>query len=171
MEDLLIFASAATGEHSESLLSALGIDWKLLVEQAIAFLILVFVLGKWVYPPLMKAVDSRREAIETAQKESREAEEKLAQAESKVADMLATARTEADEILARTQQESAKVVAEAEEKAKKRGEQIIASAREQLDLDVSKAREALKKDTIELVALATERVVGEKLNADKDADL
>ena len=47
----------------------------------------------------------------------------------------------------------------------------MADARAQLDLDVSKAREALRKDTVELVALATERVVGEKLDAAKDADL
>jgi len=38
-------------------------------------------------------------------------------------------------------------------------------------VDVSKAREALKKDTVELVALATERVIGEKLDERKDADL
>lgn len=175
MEDLLLtFASAATeatSEHSEGLFSALGIDWKLLVEQALAFLVLVFLLGKFVYPALMKAVDSRREQIEAGMKEAKEAEDKLAEAESKVADLLADARKEADEMLARTQQEANAVVADAEDKAKQRAEQIVADAREQLDRDVRKAREALKKDTVELVALATEKVVGEKLDAQKDGKL
>lgn len=175
MEDLLIFASTAaaeaTSEHSESLFTALGIDWKLLVEQALAFLILVLVLAKFVYPALMKAVDGRREQIEAGMKEAKQAEEKLAEAESKVADLLAEARKDADEMLARTQQEANAVVADAEDKAKVRAEQIVADAREQLERDVRKAREALKKDTIELVALATEKVVGEKLDAQKDGKL
>ncbi|MGH7157543.1 MAG: F0F1 ATP synthase subunit B [Candidatus Saccharimonadales bacterium] len=176
MEDLLIFASTAAAEavspeQSESLFSALGIDWKLLVEQALAFLILVFLLAKFVYPALMKAVDNRREQVEAGMREAKEAEEKLAEAESKVAGMLADARSEADDMLARTQQEANAVVADAEDKAKVRAEQIVADAREQLDRDVRKAREVLKKDTIELVALATEKVIGEKLDAQKDGKL
>lgn len=158
-------------EESQSLFTALGIDLTLLIEQTLAFLILMFLLGKFVYPALMKAVDSRREAIEATMKEAKDAEEALAAAETKVADMLAEARKEADEILARTQQESTTLVADAEDKAKTRAEQIVADARQQLSVDVAKAREALKKDTVELVALATERVVGEKLDPSKDSSL
>lgn len=172
MQELLIVAStAATSEESQSLLGALGIDWKLLVEQALAFLILVVVLGKFVYPVLMRAVDNRREQIEAAGKEAKEAEEALANAEAKVADMLADARKEADEMLARTQQEANTLVSEAEDKAKQRAEQIVVDARTQLDIDVRKARQALKKDTVELVALATEKIVGEKLDTQKDSKL
>lgn len=172
MQQLFLIASTtAESEGSQSLLSALGIDVGLLIQQAIAFLILVAVLAKFVYPALIKAVDTRREQIEASAREAKEAEEALANAESKVAEMLADARKEADDILARTQREAADMVADAESKAKTRAEQIVADARAQLDLDVAKAREALKKDTIELVALATERVVGEKLDERKDAEL
>lgn len=164
-------AAHAAAEASPGLLQALGIDWKLFVAQGIAFLILVAILGKFVYPTLMKSIDDRRAAIEAGVKEAKEAEEALGKAEAKVADMLAEARKEADDILARTQKEAAEVVAEAETKAKTRADQIVADARAQLDLEVSKAREVLRKDTVELVALATERVVGEKLDAAKDADL
>lgn len=172
MQDLFLIASTTPhAEESQSLFTALGIDVGLLIQQALAFLILVAVLGKFVYPALMKAVDGRREQIEAGIKEAKQAEESLAKAESKVSDMLAEARKEADEILARTNQEAASVVADAEEKAKARAAQIVADARQQLEVDVAKARQALKRDTIELVALATERVVGEKLDEKKDADL
>jgi F-type H+-transporting ATPase subunit b len=164
-------AAAATHEETQSLFTALGIDVTLLIEQALAFLILVFLLGKFVYPALMKAVDNRREQIEAGMKEAKQAEEALVTAESKVADLLADARKEADDILARTQQEASSLVAEAEDKAKTRAEQIVADARQQLSIDVAKARDALKKDTIELVALATERVIHEKLDDRKDAEL
>jgi F-type H+-transporting ATPase subunit b len=165
------FATETTTETTPGLFEALGINWQLFIAQAIAFLILVAILGKFVYPVLVKTIEDRRTAIEEGLKEAKEGEAALEKAEATVAEMLAKARTEADEILARTHQEATSLVAEAEDKAKKRGEQIVSAAREQLDLDITKARETLKKDTIELVALATERVVGEKLNAEKDADL
>lgn len=161
----------ASTESNPGLLQALGIDGKLLVEQAIAFLILVAILGKFVYPALVKVIEARREQIEAGMQEAKQAEEALANAESKVADMLSDARKEADEILARSHQEATSMVADAEEKAKQRAEQIVADARTQLDADVRKAREALKSETIKLVALATEQVVGEKLDQNKDANL
>jgi len=167
-----LFASTeAAAESSPGLLQALGIDWKLLITQGIAFLILVAILKKYVYPVLVKTVDDRRAAIEAGLKEAKESQEAMEKAEAKVAKLLAQARKDADDMLARTQKEAASVVAEAENKAKTRAEQIVADARAQLDVDVAKARQTLKKDTIELVALATERVIGEKLDAGKDAEL
>lgn len=169
MHDLLIVAS--TEEASAGLFEALGLDVKLLIEQAIAFLILVAILGKFVYPALVKAIDSRREQIEAGMQEAKQAEEALVNAEAKVADMLADARKEADDIIARTQQEANSMVADAEEKAKGRAEQIVNDARAQLDTDIAKARRMLKEETVQLVALATEKVVGEKLDERKDANL
>jgi len=167
--DSLIVASAEAS--NPGLLQALGIDGKLLLEQAIAFLILVAILAKFVYPALIKAIDNRRDQIEAGMKEAKEAGEALERAEAKVADLLAEARTEADGIIARSQKEAAAQVAEAEEKAKSRAEQIVQEARAQLDTDVAKARQALKKDTIELVAQATEKIVKEKIDPKKDANL
>lgn len=172
MEILTLVANAAASEEASSgILGALGIDWKLLVEQAIAFLILVAVLGKFVYPVLMKSIDDRREAIEAGLKEAKESQEALEKAEAKVSELLAEARKDADALLQRSHQEATTMVAEAEEKAKVRAEQIVDDARAQLATDVAKAREALKAETIKLVAVATEQVIGEKLDASKDAGL
>jgi len=171
MYDFLIVASTAGHEESAGLFQALGIDWKLLIEQGLAFLILVFVLGKFVYPALIKAVDARRDTIEAGMKEAKQAEEALVRAEEKVGDMLADARKEADEIIARSHQEASAMVSEAEDKAKSRAEQIVADARTQLDVDVRKARETLKGETIKLVALATEQIIEEKLDEKKDTKL
>lgn len=169
MQEILLVASTA-GE-SQDLFSALGLDWRLLLQQALAFLLLAFLLGKFVYPVLMRAVDGRREQIEAGLREAKEGQEALAKAEEKSADMLAGTRAEADAILTRTQADANALIAEAEEKAKKRAEQIIADAHTQLEADIRKARQALKTETIELVAAATEKVVGEKLDERTDAKL
>lgn len=171
MQFLFATTAEAASQHTPGLFEALGINVTLFIEQGVAFLILVFILGKFVYPTLMKAIDDRRAAIEAGLQEAKESQEALAKAEASASELLEQARKDADDMLARTHQEAASMVAEAESKAKQRAEQIVADARAQLSLDVAKAREALKKDTVELVALATERMVGDKLDAQKDTEL
>jgi F-type H+-transporting ATPase subunit b len=168
---MLSVLATTESASNQGLFQALGLNLQLFIEQGVAFLLLVFILGKFVYPALMKAIDDRRAAIEAGLAEAKESQEALEKAEAKVSELLEDARKEADDILARTHQEAASMVADAENKAKARAEQIVADARQQLSVDVSKAREELKKDTVELVALATERIIGEKLDAHKDADL
>jgi F-type H+-transporting ATPase subunit b len=169
MLHLLATTEGAAG--NPNLFQALGLDPKLLITQAIAFLILVGILAKFVYPVLIKSIEDRRTAIEAGLQEAKESQEALAQAEAKVVELLEAARKDADDILARTHQEAASMVADAEGKAKQRAEQIVADARAQLNIDISKAREVLKRDTVELVALATERIINEKLDDKKDAQL
>jgi len=163
----LIIASTS----QPSLFEALGLNWKLLVEQGIAFLILVWILGKFVYPVLTKAIDTRRDQIEAGMKEAQASQEALANAEQKVADMIAEARKDADDLLARSHQEAGAVIADAEAKAKERAEQIVTDARAQLEANVAKARRALKSETVQLVAAATEHIVHEKIDGKKDAGL
>lgn len=168
---MLTVLATTDNASNPNLFQALGLNVQLLVEQGLAFLLLVFILGKFVYPALVKAIDDRRMAIEAGLQEAKDSQEALEKAEAKVAEMLEEARKDADDILARTHQEAASVVADAEAKAKTRAEQIVTDARQQLAVDVTKARELLKKDTVELVGLATERIIGEKLDDRKDADL
>jgi F-type H+-transporting ATPase subunit b len=163
-----LFAAASS---SPGLFQALGLDWKLLVEQAIAFLILVGILGKYVYPVLIKAIDDRRDTIEAGLKEAEKSRKDLEKTEAKIEQLFADARKEADAVLNRAQQEATGVVSDAEAKAKTRAERIIADAHNQLEADIIKARASLKRDTAELVALATEKIIHEKLDTTKDASL
>lgn len=166
MHDVII---ASTSQPT--IFEALGLNWKLLVEQGIAFLILVWILGKFVYPVLIKAIDTRRDQIEAGMKEAQASQEALENAEQKVADMIAEARKDADDLLARSHQEAGAVIADAEAKAKDRATQIVNDARMQLEADVAKARRTLKTETVQLVAAATERIVHEKIDGKKDAGL
>lgn len=166
-----LFAATEEAAASPNLFQALGIDLKLLITQALAFLILVAILNKFVYPVLIKSIEERRKAIEAGLEEAKKAQELLEQTEVKVEKLLKEARTDADELLQRAQAEAAGMVSDAEGKAKTRAEQIVKDAHSQLEADVVKARQALKRDTIELVAMATERIIHEKVDASKDAQL
>lgn len=166
MDTLTQFASteAAGGD----IFSTLGIDWRLLILQIIAFIILVWILGKFVYPWLMKSVDERQAKIEESVKAAQDAEAKAESAQEDIAAMLKEARKEAKEIVATAKDEALAMVEASEGKAKSRAEKIVADAHDQLQKDVIAARKALHNDTIELVALATEKVVGKTVNDSVD---
>ncbi len=162
MELLTQFASteAAGGD----IFSTLGIDWKTLILQIVAFVILVWLLGKFVYPWLMKSVDERQAAIEESVKAAKEAEEKAESAQDEIAKLLKEARKEASEIVATAKDEANAAIEASEKKAKQRAEKIVTDAHEQIEKDVIAARKTLHNDTIELVAMATEKVVGKAMN-------
>lgn len=154
--------------ESGNVFSSLGIDGQMLLFQGVAFLILVFILSKYVFPILLKTVDDRQEAIEAGAKAAAAAEEKAADAQKEVAKLLKEARDEARDIVTTAKDEANAMIASSEDKAKKRAEKVVADAHDQLEKDVIAARKALHNDTIELVALATEKVVGKAVGADVD---
>jgi F-type H+-transporting ATPase subunit b len=170
-QQIVNFASDTTTTPKGGILGALGIDVRLLVLQTIAFLVLVFALGKWVYPILIKAIDKRQEAMEAGVKASEEAQKIAEKSEKKVAKELKEARKQADEILANTQKEASAMMVDAEEKAARRAESIVKEAKADMDNQLTAAREALKSETRALVASATEKIIGEKIDATKDAKL
>lgn len=154
------FAASSSGD----ILTSLGINGSMLLFQGLAFLILLFVLGKWVYPVLMKVVDERQETFEAGAKAAAAAEAKALEAQKEVVAALKEARLEARDIVSTAKDEAVAMISDSEAKAKIRAEKIVKDAHEQLEKDVIAARKALHNDTIELVALATEKVIGKTVS-------
>lgn len=170
MEQLLYrFAAEEAGQ--KDLFGALGIDGRLLLLQGIAFLLLMWALGKWVYPILIKAIDDRQAAMEAGIKASQDAQKQAEAAEQNIAKEIEAARKQADEILAATHKEAAAVMSDAEEKASRKAKSIVAEAKADMDNQLQSARQALKAETRSLVAQATEQIIAEKVDANKDAKL
>jgi F-type H+-transporting ATPase subunit b len=161
VHNLTQFASEAKAD----IFTSLGIDWQMLILQIIAFLVLVFILGKFVYPILIKSVDERQDKIDAANKAAAEAQAAAADAETRVEKLLKKARIEAAEIVETAKTESNVLLTASEEKAKKRSEQIVASAQDEIQKEVIAAKSALHNETVELVALATEKVVGKTVSS------
>jgi F-type H+-transporting ATPase subunit b len=167
----LLYQFASTEPASGGIFEALGIDWQLLILQIVAFLILVLLLRKFVYPWLMKSVDERRDNIEAAGKAATAAQAAAVDAEARVAKLLKQARVEAADIVATAKLESAAALTASEDKAKKRADQIVSDAKSDIDKQVLAAKTALHNEAIELVIAATEKVVGKTVTASIDASL
>ena len=114
MNNLHYFASAGAG--SDSLLGPLGIDWRLFVLQTVAFAVLLLVLKKWVYPPILAMLDERDESIKEGLEAAEQAKKAASESEKRTAAMLKKAQQESRTIVATAKNEAAEMVAEAEQK-------------------------------------------------------
>jgi F-type H+-transporting ATPase subunit b len=163
------FTQFATAEPaSGGLMGALGIDWKILILQIIAFLILVWLLGKYVYPWLMKSVDDRQAKIEAATKAASKTQAEALKSEERIEKLLKKAREDAASILETAKVEASNSQAAAEARAKKRAEQIVTDAQTEIQMEVESAKALLHNETLELVALATEKVIGKTMTGKID---
>lgn len=163
--------AATDAAHSDGLLGMLGIDGWTLLFQVIAFLILVFVLGKWVYPIFIGIIDKREADIAASAKAADEAKKAADQTGKEVAELLAEARREAGEIVATAKTEATAMVTAAETKAKKKSEALVAAAKDDIAKEIASARIVLHNEMVDLVTLATEKVTGSAISKDVDATL
>lgn len=170
LEAVTYFASAEAAPQG-GILGTLGIDVKLLIFQTIAFLLLLWLLAKFVFPKLGAMLEKREKLIEDSVKAAKEAEAAATKASDETAKLMKKARKDADEVVSSAKAEAAAMVEKAEKKSRERAEQIVADAEAEIKNDIEKARTVLKKETIELVAAATEKVVGKAVSADVDAQI
>jgi F-type H+-transporting ATPase subunit b len=131
---------------------------------AITFLLLIGVLAKFAFGPIVRMLDERertiREAIDQAKKERAEAEKLLAQQK----DSLAQARREAADLAKKGQQEVEVLRAELTARAKKEADDMIASARRTIDEEMGKAAAELKAQVADLAVAAASRIVKSSLD-------
>ena len=134
---------------------------------AITFLVLLAVLAKFAWGPIVKMLAERersiREAIDSAKKERAEAEKLLASQK----EALSRAQREAAELARRNQQEVEALRQELTAKARKEADELVADARRQIAEEMSKAKAELKAQVVDLAIDAAGRLV--KANLDERA--
>lgn len=160
--------ATASAEASGDIMSSLGIDWQMLIFQIIGFSIVVFLLGKFVFPTFMRMIDEREQKIEEGLRAAQESEERAAGAEEKIEKQLAKARHEARDIVATAKDEAEAMMAKADAKAKQNAQYLLERAHDELDKEIIAAKKALHNETLELVAAAAGRVVGKTYDAAAD---
>lgn len=160
-DSAILFASASeSATNNGDMFASIGIDWKVLLLNVVAFLILLWLLKRFVYPPLVKMLDDREKDIESARKAAMESEKHAETAKAEIDKMLKEARGEAADIVATAKAEATDMVDKAAEKSKTQADRMVAEAHDSIEKEIIAARKTLHNETIELVAQATEKVVG-----------
>lgn len=166
-----MIASFTQFAETSSGIGALGIDGKAFVIQLITFVLAFLVLKRYAFKPIGKVLTERRETIESGVKLGEEMQKERAKLDDKVEKILQDTRKEADGIIAGAQEDARQTVREAEDKAREKAAGILKEADSRIDQDTARARKQLEKELVGLVSDATEAIIGEKVDAKKDAQL
>lgn len=154
--------TVATASHTEvpeqGILGTFGINGQLFLAQLINFAIVVFVLSKWVFKPLISAMDERRQKIEKGLKQAKEAEDALGNARQTESHIIMDARSQAKDIV-----DEAKDRGEREKQMRiEKSNEIIAQQLQESKAQAMLMQESSKREVMreaaELVSAVTEKI-------------
>lgn len=152
-------------------LANLGIDGKLLLAQMVNFAILLWVLKRYAYKPMLAMMDERSSKIEKGLKDAEQAGEKLREIEEKEKEVLAAAKAEAKKMIIDAEESAKKrdeaKLAETEERVKK----LLADAEGKMTDDRAKMLADAKAELAETVVMAVEKILREKVDAVKEKEM
>lgn len=136
----------------------------LLVWNTIAFLVLVFLLGKFAWKPIMKAINERENSIEDALNKAELAKQEMARLTAQNEDLMKQARAERDEILKEAKLLKDSIVNEAKTSAQTEGAKLIEKARIEIENQKKAAVAELKGQVSALSLDIAERVLRSQLD-------
>ncbi|MCA9312692.1 F0F1 ATP synthase subunit B [Candidatus Saccharibacteria bacterium] len=162
----------ASTEPAESQgIAALGLSPLAILAQGITFLMFFSLVKKFALCKIVDTIETRRKTIEESLNKAEELNKQNEEAEKRVNALLGEARKESEEIINKSREEAGVIITDAEVTAVAKAEKIIADGKLQIEAEVLKAREALKKETLGLVARATEAVLGEAVDSKKSESI
>ncbi len=132
----------------------------------VSFGVLVFILGKWGWPMLLKALKRREQAIADSLNAAQKAREEMAQLVAHNEELLRQAKVERDEMLRNARLTSEKIVEDARTKATEEADRIVENARESINYEKLKAMHDLKNQIATLSIDIAEKLMKAEL-ADK----
>jgi F-type H+-transporting ATPase subunit b len=142
-----------------------------LIAQLIVFLILVAFTMKFVWPPIVKALDERAQKIADGLSAADKAKAELVNANKRVEEQLSAARTDAAQRLADAERLAQTMVEEAKSRASDEGAKIIAAAKAEAEQESMKAREALREQVAALAVKGAEAILRKEVNPSVHAEL
>ena len=142
-----------------------------LIGQSIAFFVFVWFCMKFIWPPLIHALNERRKTIADglAAAERGQHEQELAQ--KRAAEVLLEAKQQASEIINRAEKRANELVEEAKNDAKQEGGRILTAAQAEIDQEVHRARETLRSQVVAIALAGAEKVLEREIDAAAHGDL
>jgi F-type H+-transporting ATPase subunit b len=142
-----------------------------LLMQAVAFFAFILFTAKFVWPPLMRAIENRQKQIADGLAAGEEGRHGLANAEKRIDEMMTEAKTRASEIVAQGEKLKSEAVDQAKTDAKTEGDRILAAAKAEIEQEVSRAKEALRSQVAELAVAGAAKILKREVDAKAHAEL
>jgi F-type H+-transporting ATPase subunit b len=155
----------------EELIKTFHIDIKLILAQLVNFGIVLFVLKRYAYGPVLKMMDERSKKIEQGIADAENAGKKLTEITEKEKEVLIEARKQAQEIISNAEALAIKSKEEIVVEAKTQAEKILADSAKKIEQEKNQMMQEVKGQIAQLVVLTTAKIIGEKIDSEKDKDL
>jgi len=142
-----------------------------LIMQAVAFAAFIWFTARFVWPPLMNAIEARRKTIADGLAAGEQGRQNLASADKRAADVLAQAKAQAGEIVALGEKFKAETIEHAKVEAKAEADRIVAAAKAEITQEVARAKESLRTAVAELAVAGASKILKREVDPKAHAEL
>ena len=139
--------------------------------QALIFALFIWFCAKFVWPPLMRAIEARQKQIADGLAAGEEGRQSLSRTEKQIAQMMTEAKTRASDIVAQGDKLKSETIDQARIDAKAEGERIIAAAKAEIAQEVSRAKEALRNQVADLAVAGASQILKREVDAKAHAEI
>ena len=147
------------------------VDPGLFIWTILTFLVLLGLLGKFAWQPLLAALDSRHELIKKSLDDADKAKQELERLQQDSREIISEARVEAQSIVAKSRSEAEKLKGEMRQKAKEEAGSIVRSAEKQIQVETEKAIAEIRGEVVDLSLLVASRLVKKNLSKEDNQSL
>jgi len=142
-----------------------------LVAQAITFAIFIWFSARFVWPPLLAAIESRQKTIADGLSAAERGRLELEQASKRSSESLREGKEKAAAMVAAAERRAAEIVEEAKNAARVEAERIVEAARGQVEQDIQRAREELREQVAALAVAGAGRILRREVDAKAHSEL
>lgn len=142
-----------------------------LLAQAVAFALFIWFTVKFVWPPMIRAIEGRQKQIADGLAAGERGKHELELAGKRSAEVLRDAKRQSSDILAQAEKRAAQVIEEAKGAAKLEGERLLAAAKADIEQEVFRAKATLRADVARLAVAGAEKILRREVDAAAHAAL
>ncbi len=142
-----------------------------MISQALSFAVLIWFTVKFVWPPLLGAIESRQKTIADGLAAGERGKHDLEMAAKRSAEIIREAKEKAAEILAGGEKRSTEIVEAAKDQAKTEGDRIIAGAKAEVEQEVFRAKEQLRTQVSAIALAGAGKILSREIDANAHNDL
>jgi F-type H+-transporting ATPase subunit b len=142
-----------------------------LIGQALVFLILIWFSVKFIWPPLVGAIEDRQKKIAEGLAAAERGQTELSSAHGQAQAIVNEAREKAVKIVDQAGRRSNEIVDEARSTAIAEGQRLVGDAKQEITLEQARARDALRKDVAQLAVAGASKLLQREIDPKAHADL
>jgi F-type H+-transporting ATPase subunit b len=141
-----------------------------LFAQAATFALFIWFTIRFVWPPIIRAIEQRQKTIADGLAAAERGRQDLELASRRANDLIREAKQQAQEIIAQAERRGAQLVEEAKAAAKSEAERIVAAGKAEIEQEVSRAKDALRAQVAALAVKGAEKILRREVDAKAHAE-